>query len=393
MSGIKVKDAEIFTRFLITLGAVFAVDQEGYIVRRFEEDEPAYLKVGNKLRRLMVIKELITDNDALVINPLNENISESPDSKWLYQMMNIGLSRRIIEMVKFVHMTIESSKADAEAEMEMSIDAIELASRHKDFDAKAFKAFELMTKEKLSFVTVWYNRKQKESHFRCSLFDSETVNEYPQVTKKSMKAIVKLLAELFNVSNDPELAFEQLRSEYTIGSELISVPKLESILKVYAKIYRHMNKYLAICEMDDDDFVVDMTSLDQHIENIPEYYKAAKWLNTSSVCETETKPACPVGAIPVVTSAIPSNPMIQTGQQMVGYTEQPSSIPSNPMRRMNEYAPQVPQQQFHQQFQPQFQQPNYYCPSPNQFAPNQFMQNQQIPIVNPGFGGGFIPIR
>ena len=192
MNEIKASDVERFTRDLISLSSVYNVSEDGYVILKGnvdynDDDRFVTHAVGTQLKRLMVLKEIIKDNDALVINPLNENIAESPDSKWLYVSLSVGLARRIIEIAKFLTMIVESEKDTSVETLHLSPDTLAFAARHKEFDSKVFDQFKLITNKSLNFVNVWYNRKLKESYFRCSLYNPDTIIEFPQVTKKAWK--------------------------------------------------------------------------------------------------------------------------------------------------------------------------------------------------------------
>lgn len=387
MTEIKAASVERFTRDLISLSGVYDVSEDGYVIRKGGgDDDDRYIThtIGTQVKRLMILKEVIKDNDALVINPLNENIAESPDSKWLYLAMSIGLARRVIEIAKFLNMVIESEKDTTAETLHLSPETLAFAARHKEFDKKVFDQFMLITAKKRNFINVWYNRKLKEAYFRCSIYNPDTIVEFPQVTKKAWKIITEFMSDILGISADPEKGAEQLTQKFMADSDLITVPKLESILKVYGKVYHKLNRYLDMCEMDDEDFVVDLTSLDQHIANVSEYYQKAKWfIGTSSVLDTATIRQVQAPEQVAITN-IPSNTSI-VHQPTIGYVEPASNIPSNPALHGNTgYGNYGGGQNFNpqQQFNPQ--------PSFQQF--NQ--QSGGIPIGGGcgGYGGG-IPIR
>jgi hypothetical protein len=142
--------------------------------------------------------------------------------------------------------------------------------------------------------------------------------------------------------------------------------------------------------MDDQDFIIDLTTLGHHIEHIEKYYQKAKWFSTSSTVVKNPTPTHVPTAEHTVCN-IPSNPAIVRPTQ-IGYSEPPSNIPSNPLRQGVEYA----------QFQnPHMMHNTFGQPSPmmgsvpvhggsipiqSPFGQNQFNQ--------PFGGGGFnIPIR
>ena len=288
-SKLKVED---FVTFLVNMGGVYEVDSDGYVVKKEDHDELVVTKVGNSVKQIMVIKEKITDTEALVINPLNENLAESPDSKWIYSNLNVGLAMRIISVVRSLRTVLELESArfagakkqddDAESSSQFSSSVIAFASRHTDFDSKAAEAFELITKKKVDFVSIWYNRKLKEAKFRCSVYNPDSAADHPTVSKKSWKAITSLMSELLGVSPDLATAQNEIEERFVASSDLITVPKLESMLTIFSRVYSKLNKYLGMCEKDDEHFIIDLSRLDYHIRNLDGYYQKAKWFITSS---------------------------------------------------------------------------------------------------------------
>lgn len=304
MSANKFAEVTTFVRDLIALGGVYATDEDGYVVSKVEDDDkPVLVPNGTKYQRLMVIQEVIGDPDAVIINPLHEDTAESIDGRWLYTSLAAGLTMRVIDVVHFVRTVIEQGE-----EFEVPAEAIKLASRHADFDAKAFEHFNLLTKDKFKFMNVTYNRRLKEAHFRCSVFEPSTRELFPQVTSKSWKAIESLMTDLFGTPDS-----------FTTSSELITVPKLDAILTVYLKIYTKINKYLDMIHSEFPDFVVDLTTIGHHLSNISEYYDRCKWFNgqimTKSTNTSNNIPNIPSNASNISTqnrptggSNIPDNP-------------------------------------------------------------------------------------
>ena len=348
MTEVKAGTVEAFVRDIIHLGGVYTVDQEGYVTNRDPDNEYiCTVKCGTVDKQLMVLQDVIKDNAACIVNPLNENTAESPDAKWLYMLLSSGLARRVIHVARFLvdALEIENEKDANPNGVHLSSKVVEFASRHKDFDSKTLGFLETISEKKSRFMSVWYDRKLKEAHFRCSVYDPDTALEFPNVTKKAWKSIIGLISDLFGVSADPEEAAEQIKNEFTIGSDLITVPKLESILKVYLKIFQRLNKFTSLCLSDDDDFVVDITTLGHHIENLEAYYKKAKWFNNAVTTIAGPETIRAVGGVgSTIASGIPSNPSISNFASP-GYVEPPSGIPSNPARHGIQYAGYEPNRQ------------------------------------------------
>ena len=319
------KEVTQFIRDLVALGGIYAVDDDGYVINKSDETLPVLLKDGNQFKRILVLQEVMSDKDAIILNPLHENTAESADGRWLFIGLSGGLSRRIALTVRAIRDVIEAGD-DIHAAPEI----LQFAARHHNFDAKALEHFEIISKNKLEFLNVFYNRKLKEAKLRCSVFDEDTKTLYPNVTKKSWLAIHRLMADLLGLDMDPTKTQADLEHKYTVNSDLITVPKLESTLSVYLKLYTQLNRYLTVCQYDDDDFIVDITTLGAHINNLPEYYNKCKWFSGQVLAEKET--VVPTQSAPP--SNIPSNNFMQAQAPMMGYPQPTGGggIPDNPAK-------------------------------------------------------------
>lgn len=353
---------EQFGRFLIQLSGLHNVDENSYITNKDDTDSPTLIKVDGRFRQLMILKDVIKDPDAVIINPLNENITETVESKWLYATLCSALARRVLNIARHLHFIISTDKKNDES-ISFTSEELNFAARHKDFNDKSLEATELIAKKLMSFTSVWYNRKQKEARLRCSIHDPDTTAEFPQFSNKVWKSIAALFGELFSVNADIQLGGDEIHEKFVCSSELISVPKLESVLRLYYKIYSHINKYLELCDMDDPDFVVDLTEFGYHLEHLSDYYNKAKWFaGTVAAPERPTAlqqtpintiiPQRTVGIIrPTEESNIPPNPlrhgmhMQQQYQPMIDYSRQPVYPASHPQPFQQTYVQQFPQPQ------------------------------------------------
>lgn len=352
---------EQFVRFLIHLGGIYNVDDEGYIVNKGDDNEdPVMLKSENKYRPLMVMKDVIKDSEALVINPLNENITETPDSKWLYTCLSTGLARRILEVARHLRFIMENDKND---EIPLNTDEVKFAAMHNDFNSKSLEAINAIGKKYLNFSNVGYNRRQKEAKLRCSIYDPDTFAEFPQFSNKAWKSVTKLISNLLGISEDVEQALIDIDEKYRVKSDLINVPRLEATLQVYYNIYSRLNQFLDLCNYDDQDFVIDMTEFGYHLNNLQDYYNKAKWFVNPVVPQKQERP---------VYNAIPTNiPMRNPVTNVPVMNQNESNIPANPLRGnmdLMQYhtqpQPTFQQMPFQQQpFQPMFQQPSFQQPS------------------------------
>jgi hypothetical protein len=219
-------------------------------------------------------------------------------------------------------------------------------------------------------------RKLKEARFRCSLYDEDIRIANPQVTKKAWKAITGVMNDLLGVPSVASIdeAGQIISDTFTCKSSIITVPKLQSILNLYYKLYDKLNPYLELCNMDDEDFVVDLTTFGHHIVHLEEYYEKTKWF-TSSIGNISE----PVGVSKPQIQNIGPNPIL--GHQKIYNTQvDAGNIPSNPLRP-TQYDQPIQQPMFGQMVQ----QP-HHMPIGQQFS---FNQPQRINI-----GGGYrIPLR
>lgn len=343
--AIKEFGPEIFVRFMIDLGLVNKVNDEGYICGRYDQDgQIVNMDVNGTEKPLMVIQEKITDKNALVINPMYENMTETRDARWFYIYLCLGLVLRITELADFVSSAIDESKEDEESFTKYPAEVMAFLSKHKDFDGAIFDDFITISKERRKFMNVWYDRRLKQAKFRCAIFTDDIRVEHPKIKTKSWKIMIKFMSDILGISTDLDKANADIQEKYTAISELLTVPKLESILTVYLKLYTHLNKYFDMCGKDDDNFVVDVTTLGHHISNIEEYHRLVKWVVPSTstnipsnfenkqtgIAQTESS---------LSNSNIPPNPFFNQPQERRG------TIPPNPYHHETQYPQQrMPQQ-------------------------------------------------
>lgn len=274
----KSQEVTNFVRFLIALSGIYLIDDEDYVINKVS-GERLMLDSNGKKRNVLIFKETILDNEAIVVNPLNETIGDSDDKKWLYSALSLGLSRRLKVMLN------EIAVARTTNDAELSIPELETISKFKteDIDEK-FRDEELsiLTKDLLIFSNVYYRKKFKESRWRCSLFENDT-RETLKIRKKTWKSIDSIFTKIFDLDT---MAIEEVNKKFSYTTSVISCPKLVSTLNVYNLIYTKLNAYLEVLGGGDEDAVVDLDELAYHLDNIESYYKRVKWF----VSETSSKP-------------------------------------------------------------------------------------------------------
>jgi len=334
--SVKFSDVTDFMEFIVHLGGIYDVDGEGYVINKNDEADPALIKIKNKYKSLMVIQEKIKDNDACIINPLNENLREAPDARWVYTNLSFGLTRRILEIFKFIKLAVDSP------DIEWPTEVIEFVSKYaKRIDQHTLDHLYIIAKDRTEFLNVFYQRKFKRAKFRCKIFEEGIREEYPKVTKKSIGIITDVMTEILGLESKTGDYAKACSEEFESSSELLTTPKMDAILKTYYKIYSKLNKYLDMTEMEDPDFVVDMTSFGIHLSNIDKYYDKVKWFSgavdttDSSVTKPKEESRIPVSGVPL--NNIPINP-VDTSSKIplgtcgggMGYTNAPPRPMMNP---------------------------------------------------------------
>ncbi len=282
----KISDVENFTRFLIEMTGIYSVDEEGYVISVLD-NAPITIKAGKSRKPLMVVQEVIQDNEAILINPVNENLREDQGSKFLYTALSGGLVRKCSRLVYF----LEELRQEGD-DCAISSDLAKFASRYlPKMDAKVLEEFKTICSPPLEFMNVWFRRNFKEARFRCNVFQPET---FKSVRKKTLNVILPLFAEILGVKKTDDIT-----EAYNFKSKSITSPKLDSILNIYLQLYNNLNQYLAF--IPDSDYTIDITELGHHINNLEDYYGKVKFLTSTVDADTTvTNPAVPVkGGIPI----------------------------------------------------------------------------------------------
>ena len=201
--GVKFQQVVDFYRYLIELGGIYEVDGDNYITRRDDDSTPVTMKVKGKIRPLLILQEKITDDNAIIINVLNENLRESIDSKWMYAMLAGGLYRRLYNIIETMQIIISAPDESWDA------DTLDFVSKYSArVDARLLSHFKIVTDKKLEFTNVFYNRKLKQAIFRCKLFETIESDEFSNITKKSMKTMIDIFSELFDRSEERRVGKE-----------------------------------------------------------------------------------------------------------------------------------------------------------------------------------------
>lgn len=298
--GVSFKDVGEFVKALIQLGGINSVDEDGYVISKDDEQTRVVIPAGKENKHLMVIKEIIKDDKAFVLNPMNETFADREDTRWLYGSLSVGLARRIIVLVNFIKNMKDLSDEDTEIEPAV----IKLVSKYgTDMDDKFMKEFDIISKNYVDFINIFYNRKLKIAKLRCCVFEENTKSKYTSIRKKTWLILETLISDMLGLTSDEKE--KELDEKFSFKSDLITCPKLHSMLNVYYRIYENINDKMLLIEDIDEDFVVDLTSLGSYIENIGLFYDKVKWFVQAGSTIKDEAPVSPLNTN--MRSSLPEN--------------------------------------------------------------------------------------
>ena len=282
-----------FVRFLVSLTNDYAVNEDGYIVNKLDDDP---IVIGSAKKQVMVMDDMISDPDCVVLNPTNETLRESMVTRWMYANIITSFTTRICSVLTSI-IDIHNNGDDADVSPKM----MTILSKHiGKVDGKTEAELTSMISEMLDFMNIVYVRKMRTGHFRCGLFDESRDTVLKGVKrKKTATMVTNLFGEILGSADGNEI-----RNMFSHKSTLLSCPKLDSILNVLMKLYDKVNHVLAAvtgCEY----MVVDLTEMAYHINHLDEYYQHTKWFTGSAATSQSNAPVPIEPAAPKNATGIP----------------------------------------------------------------------------------------
>lgn len=278
------KDIEKFIRFLVDSTLIYTVDEGGYVVSKTSKDRVKIKVDDESPKKDLVVFSGVIENpdDVIILNPLNENIGETEDQKFLYIALSFGVGARLLSIIKWT-MDLQNTKDG------LSPSLVKFLSKYNEsIDNKTKDEIEKITKDMLEFCNIFYNKKQKKTIFRTCVFEENSQKKFSGVRKKTWNFLENLFSEIFQLESDDKLS--ELKEKYSFKSIQITCPRLESFLMVYEKVISRINEYLELFE--NDDMLVDLDELGYHIRHLNEYYDKVKWIaQPSSVCVKTKTPS------------------------------------------------------------------------------------------------------
>ena len=273
MGNTKTSEVRDFIKFLVEQLTIFKVNENGYITNKSDE----LVKIDhNGEHSIMIYNDVITDKDALILNPMNETIvsTMNKENKFMYYSMSVGLAYRIILIIRNLY-----DYALAEVD-NASVNKVDFISKYADkIDEKFLERFNRLSKDTVEFVNIYYNKKSRKAIFRSNVFEDKSLSKF-RFPKKFIKVIKPVIMDILGMKKEKDL------DNLKVKSESLKCPRLEAVLKLYAKIYKNLNPYIAIF---DESLMVDVDELEEYISKLDEYYDTSRWLVNSSSVKSKKK--------------------------------------------------------------------------------------------------------
>lgn len=414
---VKTVDVFNFIKDMVEMTMVFEIDDDGYVIKK-SNGERLTLNEGGEQRPLLVYQETIKDQNALVINPLAENLMTSnPSTLWFFNTQRTALLGRIFTIyISVIKTALEEKKSKADKSNHIPMELLNIASKIiEDVDDRLLTEFTQLSTDSDTneFITIYYQRKQLRSVLRCALFDAEDTslpvenripvwkNKFPKIRKKSWEILERIMLAILHITDKDDIL------KFTRKAEEISCARLSSFLNVILSVYQEINPLLDIINPD---IAIDLSKLAYHVNRLSAYTDNAKFMIMPSrnvVPTTTTQPTAIPGAMPSVPMATPAylpstptpSPMNHPGATLV---PGPSFVdgrqaPPTPVMAPGAYSQMNPYGQ--NNFQ-QIPQGGYFSPQGYQQPQHPYMTGyqpqQQYPYVNPNsipFSGPYLPAQ
>lgn len=282
-------------KFLVECGNIYYVDSDGY-VRERDKDTIAQVRKGKETADLMIFQEVIKDNNAVILNPFAEGLSETVAQNWLFKYQAMSLIHKILDFSKFIVELVLNQKLKSEVD-----NKVEISTALN----KLISPYMAMTKTTLSdidkiasyddFMSIGYKAKFKEASLRCGLFEGPSLKEkYSAVQVKTWKFLEDVVCMLLKI--DPSIDNSKKMDEFKFKSTVLGYPRLDAKLNLLYMIYERANDCFDLMDNAPSEFTrnvtysIDLTEFGHHLSNLVEYYKVAKSFIQTTKVDTPSVP-------------------------------------------------------------------------------------------------------
>ena len=278
-----------FTKLLIECGDVYEV-QPDYTIKNRLTGEQVQIVQGKQPKPLMIFHEGASClNDVAWLNPFKENLGISREREWFFGVLTtLGgtLTRYII--MKLID--------DGVKKKDDNYEQFELMSKiSSKVDEQMLSEVDKITAS--SFISVYYNKREKLAEAQTELFSKELREAFPKFRKKTWEVIETIFVEIFGSTD---------LSEYRYRAKLINIPETEAKLAVSLAIIKAVGPYARDIlgkDLHEDEVL-------QHFEVLEGYSRLYAWAPVHQETNKNVAPNTVPWSSQIVPFSVPTNPYI-----------------------------------------------------------------------------------
>lgn len=251
-----------FTKLLITMGDYYEVLPDNTIRAKLTGDIIS-VAPGKKPVPIVIFYSNAPIGDYAYLNPYKETMGKNVERDWFFTSLNVVIANIVKSlMVKLVR--------DCVDKVDNNYDQFPLMSKIAD-KADATMVDEIDKLRAMSFIRIYYDKKEKTCIAQTELFLEELKNSYPKYRKKTWEVIKILFDEFFDSVDDFE-------DTYKYQATILSIPETDAKLHVIIGLVNAIGPlYRDITGKD-----LHEKELEQHLEVLEGYAKLYSWAAVSN---------------------------------------------------------------------------------------------------------------
>jgi hypothetical protein len=293
---IKTSDVTEFLKHCVDLTMhVYTVDDDGYVMLTSDDKK---VELGSDKKNIVLYQEKIEDNNAYVLNPFSEGLSDSPPDRWFYTTMRMSLVHRIGSVLQMlVHIANEDRKFSESTQKQKtrppkhpSVISRIASKIVKNVDDKLVDETDKFVLNADDVLNVIYSKRLMAHRIRIPLLENDV--DFPKsVRKQSQETWLTILKLLFEIDTTEDL------DKYTVKAREDATPKIDSFMGCIYLVYKQFNEIFDVLSVEQR-MSVDLTEFKHHIDRMSAYSKNAKgmisYVATAPKVNTNTHPASSV---------------------------------------------------------------------------------------------------
>ena len=310
-------------RFFIDTMLSFAVDDEGFVIKKSSGERLEYGTDGAK-KHMVLYQETIPRGDFYILNPYAEALGpQSPPQLFFYKFLRMGMNARVRMLVLIALSQALISKGHTSIPNHIGIDLAEIPNTPEllsilsgnvapkkplidEIDEKALDEIYRYTKTRAAADTMLdpvYKRTIPGTELCVKVIqDDDFLENIPGMRKVSAKILRQLLMNILGLKKPADLA--KFTSKALPGAPV----KMSSHLETFYKIYERINGALYDAMPE---FAIDLGMMRNHLDNLAGYATNAKFMVISNTqptaTATPTVTAMPQNVIPSTVNTAPAN--------------------------------------------------------------------------------------